>query len=187
MPFDPSFRDHYELGIKPACVESGAVCIRVDEQPFLENILKRIYRQIGDADIVIDEMTGRNPNVYYEIGYAHGIGKSVVLLTRNADDIPFDLKHYPHIVYGNSITDLKTQLSAKIRWCLENPDELLGPLIRTDDPDLDQIGVQIENYLSANGYTKISFARIASVMNIPEERVRALIHRSPSTNFHKLA
>jgi hypothetical protein len=40
-------------------------------------------------------MTGRNPNVFYEVGYAHALGKIVLLLTQNGDDIPFDLKHRP--------------------------------------------------------------------------------------------
>ena len=48
-------------------------------------------------------MTGRNANVFYEVGYAHALGKIVLLLTKNADDIPFDLKHHQHIVYGGSV------------------------------------------------------------------------------------
>src|ERR1700735_3927748 len=91
MPFTDEFKDHYELGIKPACENAGASCVRVDEQLFLENILERIYGQIKTADVVVAEMTSRNPNVFYEVGYARGLGKPVILLTSNASDIPFDL------------------------------------------------------------------------------------------------
>ena len=45
-------------------------------------------------------MTGMNPNVFYEVGYAHALNKRVILLTETAEDIPFDLKHTPHVVYA---------------------------------------------------------------------------------------
>ena len=110
MPFDESFRDVYQLGIKAACKEAGGYCERVDEQIFVESILERVYNQIDKADLLIADMTGRNPNVFYEVGYAHALGKRVFLLTQKADDIPFDLKHYPHIVYQGKITELKQEL-----------------------------------------------------------------------------
>lgn len=81
MPFDKKFDEIYKLGIKSACIEAGAYCERVDEQIYTENMLDRIYNQIAKADIVISEMTGRNPNVFYETGYAHALGKQVILLT----------------------------------------------------------------------------------------------------------
>jgi len=126
MPFSEEFRDVYEVGIKAACKEAGAHCERVDEQIYLETILERVFNQIAKADIVIAEMTGRNPNVFYETGYAHALNKQVILLTRDAEDIPFDLKQYPHIVYQGSIASLKTQVEAKIRWCMDNPQGLLA-------------------------------------------------------------
>ena len=95
MPFDDEFKDIYELGIKQSCSDAGAYCERVDEQIYKESIIERIYNQISKADIVIADMTGRNPNVFYEVGYAHALGKTTILLTKDAADIPFDLKHYP--------------------------------------------------------------------------------------------
>ena len=68
-------------------------------------------------------MSERNPNVFYEVGYAHALGKTTLLLTRNAEDIPFDLKHYPHIVYANRLTDLRRELEQRVRWHLENPEK----------------------------------------------------------------
>ena len=110
MPFDDAFNDTYELSIKEACNKGGAYCERVDEQLYEGSIIERIYNQIDKADFVIADMTGRNPNVFYEVGYAHALGKRVVLLTKNADDIPFDLKHYPHIVYESKLTLLRDKL-----------------------------------------------------------------------------
>ena len=110
MPFDRSFDDIYQLGIKAACHEVGAYSERVDEQQYDGSILERVYNQISKADLLIADMTGRNPNVFYEVGYAHALGKRVILLTQRSEDIPFDLKHFPHIIYGGSITGLKDQL-----------------------------------------------------------------------------
>jgi len=110
MQFADEFRDVYELGIKAACREIGIRCERVDEQIFQENILNRVFAEIRRCDLIISEMTGRNPNVFYETGYAHAIGKRVILLTQEATDIPFDLKQYQHIVYGKSIVLLKERL-----------------------------------------------------------------------------
>lgn len=123
MPFDEAFDDVYLLGIKVACEKSGAYAERVDEQIFQESILERIYNQIAKADVIIADMTGRNPNVFYETGYAHALGKNVILLTQNTDDIPFDLKHYPHIVYRGKISNLIPELERRISWAIDRANE----------------------------------------------------------------
>lgn len=64
---------------------------------------------------------GRNPNVFYEVGYAHALGKPTILLTQRAEDIPFDLKHFPHIVYQSKLMELREQLTRRVRWIVENP------------------------------------------------------------------
>jgi hypothetical protein len=126
MPFDPDFNDVYLLGIKPVCERAGAYAERVDDQIFTESILDRIYNQISKADLIISDMTGRNPNVFYETGYAHALGKKVILLTRNIEDIPFDLKHYPHIVYHGRTTDLIGELEKRVMWALEEPSPMIS-------------------------------------------------------------
>jgi hypothetical protein len=131
MPFESKFDDVYRLGIKAAAEEANAYAERVDEQIFHERILDRIYNQIAKADLIVADMTGRNPNVFYEVGYAHALGKNVCLLTQTADDIPFDLKHFPHIVYNGRIGDLKDNLRQKIEWFLKNPNSV-APEISAD-------------------------------------------------------
>ena len=121
MPFAPEYDDVYKLGIKPACENAGAYAERVDEQIFAESILERVYNQISKADLIVADLSGRNPNVFYETGYAHCLGKPAILLTRDANDIPFDLKHYFHIIYQGRISDLKEELSKRIDWMLRNP------------------------------------------------------------------
>jgi hypothetical protein len=116
MPFEQRFSDIYKLGIQAVANECGVVAERVDEQTYSETILERIYRQIENADFIIADMTGRNPNVFYEVGYAHARDKLCTLLTQSADDIPFDLRHHRHIVYDGSIQKLKQKLAVEIEW-----------------------------------------------------------------------
>ncbi|RZI40514.1 hypothetical protein EGT07_23010 [Herbaspirillum sp. HC18] len=115
MPFASEFDDIYQFGIKGACEDAGVYCERVDEQVFTESMLERIFNQISRADLIVADMTGKNPNVFYEVGYAHALGKRTVLLTQDANDIPFDLKHFPHIVYGGRINDLRPGLAKRIK------------------------------------------------------------------------
>jgi hypothetical protein len=121
MPFSKGYDDIYQVGIKPACKNAGAYAERVDEQLFQESILDRVYNQIAKADIIISDMTGRNPNVFYETGYAHALGKAVILMTQNAEDIPFDLKHYPHIIYKGRITELIPEIEKRVKYLISQP------------------------------------------------------------------
>lgn len=187
MPFAQEWDDSYHLGIKPACEEAGATCTRVDEQIFLENILQRIYGQIAKADIVVAEMTGRNENVFYEVGYAHGLGKKVVFLTMSEGDIPFDLRHYPHIVHGGKIRTIKEQLKKKIEWVIEHlHDPEIEPLpegakINKVKSEFDRVAQHIVNYLRAHDFTMMSFERVRQNINAgySDELLQQLIDQAP--------
>lgn len=117
MPFDEKF-DNIYYGIKEAAKDADAYAERIDKQIFTEGILDRIFNQINKADVIVAEMTGRNPNVFYEVGYAHALGKIVLLLTQNADDIPFDLKHRQHIVHDGRIENLCQKLKKGLEWAI---------------------------------------------------------------------
>jgi nucleoside 2-deoxyribosyltransferase len=116
MPFGTDFDDIYRLGIQATAKEKKVIAERVDEQIYTESILERIYRQIDSADFIIADMTGKNPNVFYEVGYAHAKEKVCILITQKSEDIPFDLKHHRHLVYDGSITTLKKMLGDDIEW-----------------------------------------------------------------------
>jgi hypothetical protein len=129
MPFDEAFSDVYRLGIKETLETRGIIAERVDEQVFhKENILERIYNQINASDFLVAEMSGRNPNVFYEVGYADAKNKLCILITSDANDIPFDLKHHRHIAYGNSISTLRKQLLTEIDWIEASISQLTLPI-----------------------------------------------------------
>jgi hypothetical protein len=113
MPFSKEFEGIY-FGIKEACESTGNHCERVDEQAFNGTILSRIYNQIAKADLIISEITGRNPNVFYETGYAHALGKRVILLAETAAQLTFDVSGYPCVLHENSLKKLNEELTKLI-------------------------------------------------------------------------
>lgn len=116
MPFSDEFKNVYDLCIKTVCKENFVTCERLDELIFSEGMLEKIYTQINKADFIIADMSERNANVFYEVGYAHALNKKVILLTNNAADIPFDLKHFQHIVYNpNDLLILQSELDKAVK------------------------------------------------------------------------
>lgn len=116
MPFNEKFDDIYQIGIKQTAKKSGVNAYRLDEELFDEGMLDKIYKEIETSDFIIADLSDKNPNVFYELGYAHAIGKLCILTTKDAFNIPFDLKHKRHIVYGDSIVHLSEQLEKNIEW-----------------------------------------------------------------------
>lgn len=95
-PYDTIYKDH----IKPTVEGTlGLISRRADDIFDTRPIMEDIWQQLNEAGIVVAELTGRNPNVFYETGIAHTIGKEVILLTQTMDDVPFDLRHLRCIVY----------------------------------------------------------------------------------------
>lgn len=100
-PFREEFLDVYSRSINPACLAAGALCLRVDGPGFSSAILAEIEQHIRDADLIVADLTGSDPNVIYEFGYAYSLNKKIILLARDLNDIPFDLRHHHVIIYRN--------------------------------------------------------------------------------------
>ena len=80
-------------------------------------VIQDIFGLIFKSFIVVCDFTGKNPNVFYEAGIAHTLGKHVVPITQSPDDIPFDLRHHRYLNYLNNSDGLKklqAELSARI-------------------------------------------------------------------------
>ena len=95
-PFNTIYGDHIRPSIETI---AGLKCRRADDIYDNRPIIEDIWRYTNEARIVVAELTGRNPNVFYETGIAHTVGKEVILITQSMDDVPFDLKHLRCIVY----------------------------------------------------------------------------------------
>lgn len=99
MPFSENLKGIYEDHIKSVATSLELKVARADDFFSVGSVMKDIWTAICVSRIIIADCTSRNPNVFYEIGLAHTIGKTVVLITQNSEDVPFDLKHYRYILY----------------------------------------------------------------------------------------
>lgn len=101
MPFGEPWSDRIWKIIQDVCGKQKFQTVRADDL-FGHDIMEDIWMSISKARILIADITNRNPNVFYELGIAHTIGKRVILLTQNEKDIPFDLNRYRHIIYQDN-------------------------------------------------------------------------------------
>ena len=110
MPFDESFTQVFNLFIETVLKEVGYEVLRADNVRSQENILRNIVGNIASADIVVADLTGSNPNVYYELGIAHGLRRPVVLLTQNLEETPFDLRSYRMVRYSVHFAEIEKEI-----------------------------------------------------------------------------
>jgi len=123
MPFSPAlnffylyFRRHLEEKF-PVEVE------RADNRILTKPVMEKIRSQIQAADIVIGDITGRNPNVFYELGLAEAWGKPAVLLTGDTlAEAPADVRHFEFICYDlGHETEFLTKLDNAFHNLLTEP------------------------------------------------------------------
>lgn len=104
MPFTPELEDLWEFGILETISSLGFECLRADQMIDPGFIMNQVFELIARADIVIGEMTGRNHNVFYEIGYAHALGIPTILLAKSKDDLQaFDTQGFRHFFHDGAI------------------------------------------------------------------------------------
>jgi hypothetical protein len=128
MPFANPLGSYYPSIYQPAIKKAGLTAIRADTDIFgTGKIIDQIWSGINSARVLVAELTGRNPNVLYELGLAHALQKPVVLVSSNEQDVPFDVRHVRVIYYD--VTDpfwgdkLIDKVAENIVSALKNPKE----------------------------------------------------------------
>jgi hypothetical protein len=101
MPFEAAMNSVYEK-IQSAAKATGFACKRADDIWDDSTVIQDVFSLIFESYIVVCDFSGRNANVFYEAGIAHTLGKHVVPITQNPDDIPFDLRHHRYARYLNN-------------------------------------------------------------------------------------
>lgn len=103
MPFHAALSGVWETVVRPTVLAGGDACRRADDLYEPGPVMGRLLRMIREADYLIADLTGRNPNVFYELGYAQALGKKTILLTQDLEDVPFDLRHQRVIEYSDTV------------------------------------------------------------------------------------
>jgi AbiJ N-terminal domain 5 len=117
MPFAREFDTTYGA-IKQASKACDLRCLRADDIWEDATIVQDVFSIIFRAQVVVVDFTGKNPNVMYETGIAHTLGKHVVPISRSLEDVPFDMRHHRVLNYfpnKEGITKLTSDLQAKLR------------------------------------------------------------------------
>jgi hypothetical protein len=125
MPFGGLF-DRYYLNIfVPAIEAAGLRARRADSIFSSTSIMSDIWRGMRKAAVILADVTGKNSNVFYELGLAHASRKPVVIITGNLDDVPFDLKGLRVIEYNKDDENwgsvLKDRITSSLRATLTEP------------------------------------------------------------------
>jgi hypothetical protein len=130
MSFSPPIGDYYSTIYEPSIQKTGLRPLRADADIFgTGKIIDQIWRGINSAKVLVAELTGRNPNVFYELGLAHALDKPVVLVCSRANehDVPFDLQHIRVIYYD--VTDpfwgskLIEKIAENVLSAIKSPEE----------------------------------------------------------------
>lgn len=117
MPFAAPLRPVYDDHILKVTAQLGLTCRRGDDFFSGNNIMDEVWSAIYHAELCIVDCTGRNPNVFYELGIAHAIGRKSILNAQALDDIPFDVRHLRIIQYEQTPDGL-VEFDAKLKKTL---------------------------------------------------------------------
>ncbi len=139
MPFSTSkscreeeWTDIFDTLIKPAVEEAGFNYQCKRSKALVGNIIEDILDELNRADIVIADLTDRNPNVFYELGVRHVLRESTILIAQNIDDVPFDLRPYAIHGYDWKITAGRNKFKERIKEIIEfierDPGKALSPV-----------------------------------------------------------
>ena len=127
MPFDAAFTSVY-AAIQQSCDDAHLRCLRVDDIWQETVVVQDVFNLLIRSHIVVVDFSGRNPNVMYETGIAHTLGRSVIPISQSLDDVPFDLRHHRVLKYLPNVEGL-----AAMQATLAERLETLGG--RTTAPD----------------------------------------------------
>ena len=102
IPLNPAFKRIYDLNVTTALRRIGFDAKSIDTDMRTGMIIEQIWEAICKSRAVIADVTGKNPNVFYELGLAHAIGKECIIMTQNDSDVPFDIRHLRYLKYSDN-------------------------------------------------------------------------------------
>lgn len=118
-PFAPPYKPGYVERVYCPAVEQAGLRPTIATDVFRASaVVDDIWRLINDASVVVAELTGRNPNVLYELGLSHAARKPVVQVSETIDDVPFDLRHRRTLTYDKNDPDWGSLLVERLSKAL---------------------------------------------------------------------
>lgn len=118
MPFGKRFDDVYRLLIAPVAMDNGLTVLRADEMAGPGFIVEQIRTAMQQSRLCIADLSGSNPNVLYEVGFAQAVGKPLLLLAEEGSQLPFDIAHQRVILYGSDLESARSLIQRAISLVL---------------------------------------------------------------------
>jgi len=119
MPFREGLNPVYEDFVKPTVQKAGLTIKRGDDPFSHHDIMREIWSLIYNARLVIADCTDRNPNVFYELGIAHTLGKPAIMITQRIEDVPFDVRGKRVLVYEYTPRGMQ-KLEEALKYALDS-------------------------------------------------------------------
>lgn len=120
MPYGKWFNRYYKDIDAPAIRDAGFEPVRADELFSTGTVIEQIWHQVMKSKVLLADLSGKNANVFYELGLSHAACKPVILTARDVRDIPFDLRHLRAIIYNVKAPDWASVLGTHITAYLKN-------------------------------------------------------------------
>ncbi|QPW49743.1 hypothetical protein G9298_18965 [Bacillus thuringiensis] len=105
--------------VRTTCLDIGLECSKSDDEYIKGDVLSHIIKSIAEARIVLANIDGRNPNVFYELGIAHALDKPTILISQSDNELPFDLQSKNVLFYKN-LHDLDNKLRKELTRTIIN-------------------------------------------------------------------
>lgn len=141
LPFEDEFETLYEDQIAPTLTDQGYSVNKADDLPTQRSIIEDIINGITEADLIVADLTDTNPNVFYELGIAHGMGVPTVLIAQDISELPFDLSAYSTIEYSlrfDKIDEFTEELSEITSGHLDKEIQFGSPVSDYGDVEVSQ-------------------------------------------------
>lgn len=120
MPFADSMEDTFHYGIQGAVNAAGMLCERADLSTFTGDVMAWVRDRIASSKLLVADLSGANPNVYLEVGYAWGCQIPTVLLVKDPTELKFDVRGHRCLVY-KSIAQLEELLKRELKGLSHQP------------------------------------------------------------------
>jgi len=117
--------------IKNVCDQQKLDCMKADDIWENATFIQDIFDLIFTARVIVADFTGKNPNVFYEVGVAHTLGKTVIPITQSIEHVPSDLGHHRALVYlpnDQGYIDLEKELSKRLKTLFPGTDNFWDEL-----------------------------------------------------------
>ncbi len=163
-------------------------CERADDKYTNLSIwCKRICMNIRKAKYIIVDTTGRNPNVFYELGFAHAMyNTKAIIITQNIKEVPFDIAEINHIIYSEKeLPGLREELKNAIQelekeeieesYANKSTEEVITDLksqLRAEEERAGKFKKELFESEEREQKLKKSIAEIASIQNNPDAEAR---------------